>query len=82
LTPLKRLTYGAIVNFFGAPFALPYLTVINEVGRAKLSTTASMSVLAKYNDVYALPFLLVPRLMVGLGLWLLPDVYDDVSADV
>jgi len=105
LTPLKCLLYGAVINFLGAPFALPYLAVISEIVQSDLSTTNAVTLLAGYNAVYALPFtlvpgliavigdraqpvlasinrflergadLLMPWLMLGLGLWLLGDVY-------
>jgi cytochrome c biogenesis protein CcdA len=109
LTPLKCLVYGAVINFIGAPFALPYLAVISEILQANLSTTTSVTILAGYNFIYALPFalvpgliavvgdraqpvlakinqflergtdLLMPWLMLGLGLWLLADVYTYVT---
>jgi threonine/homoserine/homoserine lactone efflux protein len=67
LTPFKCLTYGAIVNFIGAPFALPYLAVISEILQANLSTARSVTVLAGYNALYALPFTLVPGLIAVIG---------------
>jgi cytochrome c biogenesis protein CcdA len=67
LTPLKCMLYGAVINFIGAPFALPYLAVISEILQAKLSTTTSVSILAGYNIVYALPFMLVPGLIATIG---------------
>ena len=110
LTPLKCFVYGAVINFIGAPFALPYLAVISEILQANLPTTTSVTILAGYNFIYALPFalvpgliavvgdraqpvlakinqflekgtdLLMPWLMLGLGLWLLADVYTYVTA--
>jgi cytochrome c biogenesis protein CcdA len=67
LTPLKCLMYGAVINFIGAPFALPYLAVVSEIVQAKLTTTSSVAVLAGYNFVYALPFALVPGLIALIG---------------
>ena len=67
LTPMKCLAYGAIVNFLGAPFALPYLAVISEIMQANLSTHTSVAILVGYNLAYALPFALVPGLIVVLG---------------
>jgi len=67
LTPLKCLVYGAVINFIGAPFALPYLAVISEILQANLSTFTSVSILAGYNFVYALPFALVPGLIAVVG---------------
>jgi cytochrome c biogenesis protein CcdA len=67
LTPLKCLLYGAVINFIGAPFALPYLAVISEIVQSDLSTASAVTVLAGYNFIYALPFLLVPALIATIG---------------
>lgn len=67
LTPLKCLAYGAVINFIGAPFALPYLAVMSEIMRADLSTSAAVSVLVGYNLAYALPFAMVPGLIAVVG---------------
>jgi cytochrome c biogenesis protein CcdA len=67
LTPLKCLTYGAVINFIGAPFALPYLAVISEIVQSDLSTASAVTLLAGYNVVYALPFALVPGLIAVIG---------------
>jgi threonine/homoserine/homoserine lactone efflux protein len=67
LTPFKCLAYGAIVNFIGAPFALPYLVVVSEIVQANLPTATSVAVLAGYNLFYALPFMLVPGLIAVIG---------------
>ena len=60
LTPLKCLGFGAVVNFVGIPFAVPYFAVVGQILKADLSTPAALSVLAVYNIAYALPFLVVP----------------------
>jgi cytochrome c biogenesis protein CcdA len=67
LTPLKCLSYGAIINFIGAPFALPYMAVINEIVQSDLSTASAITLLGGYNFVYALPFALVPGLVAVIG---------------
>lgn len=67
LTPLGCFGYGAIVNFVGVPFALPYFAAVNQIVIANLSLEASLLVLALYNAIYALPFLLVPVLIVFVG---------------
>lgn len=67
LTPLKCLAYGAVINFIGAPFALPYLAAISEITRADLSTGSTVTVLAGYNLAYALPFTMVPGLIAVVG---------------
>jgi cytochrome c biogenesis protein CcdA len=67
LTPLKAFATGAIVNAVGIPFALPYFAAIDQVLKADLSITHSVMVLAGYNLAYALPFLIIPGLVLALG---------------
>ena len=67
LTPAKCLGFGAIVNFIGIPFALPYFAVIDQILKADLPTAESFTTLAIYNIVYALPFLVVPVMLAVSG---------------
>lgn len=67
LSPVGCLAYGAVVNFLGAPFALPYLAVVSEIMQADLSTAGALSVLTAYNLVYALPFAMIPGLSAVVG---------------
>jgi cytochrome c biogenesis protein CcdA len=67
LTPVYCFGYGAVVNFIGIPFALPYFAVVGQLLKANLSTESSVLVLALYNTAYALPFLLVPIMVVLMG---------------
>jgi cytochrome c biogenesis protein CcdA len=67
LTPLGCFSYGAIINFVGVPFALPYFAAVDQIVKANLSLETSLLALALYNAIYALPFLLVPILVVLLG---------------
>lgn len=67
LTPFKCVTYGAIVNFIGAPFALPYLAMIDQLLKADLSANGMLLILLGYNLAYALPFALVPGLIALKG---------------
>lgn len=67
LTPAKCFGFGAIVNFIGIPFALPYFAVIDQILKAGLSTVESFTTLAIYNIVYALPFLVVPAMLAVSG---------------
>ena len=67
LTPAYCFGFGAIVNFSGIPFALPYFAAVNQVLKADLSVESSLIVLAFYNIAYALPFLLVPILIALIG---------------
>ena len=67
LTPLKCFGLGAILNFVGIPFALPYFAVIDQLLKADLSMTGSLVVLAIYNLGYALPFMIVPAMVALSG---------------
>lgn len=67
LSPLKAFGLGAIVNFIGIPFALPYFAVLGQILKADLSTLDSILALVGYNLLYALPFMTIPLLVVVLG---------------
>jgi cytochrome c biogenesis protein CcdA len=67
LTPAFCFAYGAIVNFIGVPFAIPYFAAVDQILKADLSTESSVLALAVYNAAYALPFLLVPLAVVVIG---------------
>ena len=67
LNPVYCFGYGAVINFIGVPFALPYFAVVNQVLKANLSVESSLLVLALYNAAYALPFLLVPIAVAAIG---------------
>ena len=65
-TPLTCLGIGAVVNFVGIPFALPYFAVVDQILKADLPATASLTILAIYNLGYAAPFVVVP-VLVGVS---------------
>lgn len=67
LTPLGAMLYGAIVNFIGAPFALPYFAAISQILDAGLSADAALLTLIAYNLLYALAFASVPALVWVMG---------------
>ena len=67
LSPLKAFGLGAVVNFLGTPFALPYFAVLGQILKADLPAFDAILVLVGYNFLYALPFMLVPLLVVALG---------------
>jgi len=67
LTPFKALGLGAIVNFVGIPFALPYFAVLDQILKADLAMPESLLILAIYNLLYALPFVIVPLLVITIG---------------
>jgi cytochrome c biogenesis protein CcdA len=67
LTPVFCFGYGAVVNFIGVPFALPYFAAVDQVLKANLSVESSVAVIALYNMAYAVPFLLVVVLVAMIG---------------
>lgn len=67
LTPVYCFGYGAVINFIGVPFAVPYFAAVTQVMKANLSVESSVLVLAIYNAAYALPFLLVPIAVALIG---------------
>ena len=67
LTPVKCFGFGAVVNFIGLPFALPYFGAVDQIMKANLSLQDSLSILLLYNLVYALPFLFVPLAVRVMG---------------
>ena len=60
LTPVRCFGFGAILNFIGIPFALPYFAAVDQILKAELSLGESLFMLGAYNVAYALPFLVVP----------------------
>jgi threonine/homoserine/homoserine lactone efflux protein len=67
LTPLKCMGLGAVVNFVGIPFALPYFAAVDQILKADLSTTGSLTALAIYNGGYMLLFSIVPLAVAIAG---------------
>ena len=67
LTPLSALGTGAIVNFVGMPFALPYFAALDQILKADLTATQTVVTLVAYNLLYALPFSIVPVLSALYG---------------
>jgi cytochrome c biogenesis protein CcdA len=67
LTPAFCFGYGAVVNFIGVPFALPYFAAVDQILKADLSVESSLVAMAIYNLAYALPFLAVPVLVAVAG---------------
>lgn len=67
LTPGKCLGLGAVINFLGIPFALPYFAAVDQIAKADLSAASSLAALAIYNLGYALPFVLVPVMVAVSG---------------
>jgi cytochrome c biogenesis protein CcdA len=67
LAPAYCFGYGAIINFIGVPFALPYFAATDQILKANLTVESSVLALAIYNIAYALPFLLVPVAVAVVG---------------
>jgi len=67
LTPAKCFGFGAVLNFVGIPFALPYFAVIDQIVKANLSMAESFTTLVIYNVAYALPFAAVPVMVAVSG---------------
>ena len=67
LSPIMAFGFGAIINFIGIPFALPYFAAIDQILKADLSLTNSLAMLLAYNSLYALPFIIVPILVAIMG---------------
>lgn len=67
LTPVSCFGLGAVVNFIGIPFALPYFAVVDQILGANLSLANSLEVLAVYNIGYAAPFIVVPLAVAVSG---------------
>jgi cytochrome c biogenesis protein CcdA len=64
---VSSFSYGAVVNFVGIPFALPYFAALGQILKADFSTSQAVSALAVYNLAYAVPFCAVPILRAVLG---------------
>lgn len=59
--------FGAVVNFIGIPFAVPYFAAIDQILKTDTSTTQAVLLLLSYNLAFALPFALVPVLSAVMG---------------
>ena len=66
-TVLSAFGFGAVVNFIGIPFAVPYFAAIDQILKTDLSTTQTILMLLSYNLAYALPFATVPVLSAVMG---------------
>ncbi|MDJ0916993.1 MAG: GAP family protein [Woeseiaceae bacterium] len=66
-TPLKCFGYGAVVNFIGLPFALPYLGAVSQIVQADLGPGPSLLALGAYNLGYAALFAIVPAAVAVAG---------------
>ena len=67
LTPVQTFMTGAVINFIALPFALPYFAAMGQILKADLTTFNAILVLLGYNLAYALPFSVVPVLVLIMG---------------
>ncbi len=67
LTILSAFAFGAVINFIGIPFAVPYFAAIDQVLKADFTSIQAATVLLGYNLAYALPFAIVPVLSAIMG---------------
>lgn len=67
LTPGKAFATGAVINFIGIPFALPYFAAVDQLLKTDLGALEIVLSLVAYNLLYALPFLLVPVTVLIMG---------------
>ena len=67
LTAWSSFSFGAIINFVGVPFAVPYFAAIDQILRVGLPLQESTVALLAYNLAYAAPFALVPILVAAVG---------------
>lgn len=67
LTFVSALLLGAVVNFAGIPFAVPYFAALSQILKADIAASEALIVLLGYNIAYALPFASVPLLTLLLG---------------
>ncbi len=66
-TVISAFGFGAVINFIGIPFAVPYFAAIDQILKTDFSTVQVVISLVAYNLVYALPFALVPVLSAVMG---------------
>ena len=67
LSALSAFGFGAVINFIGIPFAVPYFAAIDQILKADLSAGQAVTMLLSYNLAYALPFAAVPVLSALMG---------------
>jgi cytochrome c biogenesis protein CcdA len=67
LTVLSAFSFGAMVNFIGIPFAVPYFAAIDQILKTDFTAMQVVTVLLGYNLIYAVPFAIVPILSAIMG---------------
>ena len=67
---ISAFLFGAVINFIGIPFALPYFAFVAEILQAPDSVRWTALIL--YNLGYAAPFLLIPAAVAVVGPSIMP----------
>lgn len=67
MTAAAAFGLGVTINFIGIPFAVPYFAALSQILKQDPSFTEALTVLAAYNILYALPFMIVPVLIAVMG---------------
>ena len=66
-TVVSAFGFGAVINFIGMPFAVPYFAAIDQILKADLRASQAVLVILSYNLAYALPFTIVPLFNMVMG---------------
>ena len=66
-TVVSAFGFGAVINFIGLPFAVPYFAAIDQILKADFSAPQAVLVILSYNLAYVLPFTIVPLLTMVMG---------------
>ncbi len=67
LTFVTAFFLGAVVNFIGIPFAIPYFAALSQILKADVTAAQAWGALVAYNLAYALPFAAVPIMRALIG---------------
>lgn len=67
LSAVSAFGIGATINLIGMPFAIPYFAALDQILKANLSWTASLSALMVYNLLYILPFAIIIFIKLVMG---------------
>jgi len=67
---VSAFVFGAVINFIGIPFALPYFAFVAEILQAPENVRWTALIL--YNLGYAVPFLLIPAAVGVVGPSIMP----------
>ena len=66
-TAWSAFGFGAVINFIGIPFAVPYFAAIDQILKADMGAAQAVITLLAYNLAYTVPFIVVPLLSALMG---------------